>query len=363
MSGMKRLYSAHYSKSGNGKKHWNVLGYPHGKRSRAWFFTEKEAKAEAEKRNKELVDHGTKGLLLTTAQRQDAEEALRMLAPYSLTLCDAATAVIARLKAALETGSVKDAVEKAVADYKAQHARDNISARHVKTFLGVAARVIKEFGSLSVSELTSQKIEHWLQGLKTRGGLPLQTNSRNWLRRYIALILPIKLEKERSRKMKVVNILTPEQADRLIQSAAAEVRPFFAIGLFAGLRISEIERLDWKHIDLASRTIDLSWFPTKTLQPRFVPICSKLVAILKPHVRAEGRVCPPNLRRLREAAVKRGGLLLWGQNCARASYISYRLALVQDVSKVALEAGHDPQTLAAWYRKPIQKADAERYFS
>jgi hypothetical protein len=27
-----------------------------------------------------------------------------------------------------------------------------------------------------------------------------------------------------------------------------------------------------------------------------------------------------------------------------------------------LEAGHDPKTLAEWYRRPILKADAEAYF-
>src|SRR5271165_6351694 len=137
---------------------------------------------------------------------------------------------------------------------------------------------------------------------------------------------------------------------------------FLAIGLFAGLRVSEIEKLGWRHINLPGRTIDLSWFPTKTLQPRFVPICDKLAGILEPLARAEGRVCPPNLRRLRETAVRKAGFP-WKQNTCRSSFISYRLALIQDVSKVALEAGHDPQTLAAWYRKPIQKADAERYFS
>src|SRR5271165_505899 len=313
MSGMKRLYDVHFSKSGNGKKHWNILGYPHGRRSRAWFATEKQAKAEAEKRNKELIDHGARGLTLTVAQRQDAEEALQILAPYSLKLVDAAAAVVARLQAALETGSVKDAVEKAVAGYKAQHARDNISDRHLKTFLKIANRISKEFGTLPVSELTPQKIESWLHGLKTKTGEPLQVNSRNWLRRYVGLILPIKLSKERSRKMKAIHIVTPEQADLLIRHAPAEVVPFFGIGLFAGLRVSEIERLDWKHINFSERNIDLSWFPTKTLQPRFVPICDKLAGILEPFARAEGRVSPPNLQRLRKEAIRKAGFP-WKQN-------------------------------------------------
>src|SRR5271165_150862 len=361
MERMKHLFEVHHVEVPNGKRNWCIVGRPHGTRVRAWFGTREEAKKEADKRNQELADFGSKGLVLTASQRHDAEEALQILAPYSLTLCDAAGAVVSRLQAALETGTVRDAVEKSVSTYRAHHQRDNISDRHARAFIEVAERIVKEFGTLLVSELTPQKLEGWLLGLKTKRGLPLQVSSRNWLRRYIALILPVKLSKERSRKMKTVHIITPEQADLLIRCAPVEVVPFFAIGLFAGLRVSEIERLDWKHINLAERSIDLSWFPTKTLQPRFVPICDKLVGLLEPFARTEGRVSPPNLQRLRKEAIRKTGFP-WKQNVCRASYISYRLALIQDVGRVALEAGHDPATLAAWYRKPIQKADAERYF-
>ena len=362
MKRMKRLFEVHHVEVPNGKRHWLIVGYPHGSRVRAWFGCREDAKREADRRNKDLVDYGSKAFSLSAAQRLDAEEALRLLAPYNLTLCDAAGAVISRLRKALKSISVKEAVEKSVSTYRAHHSRDNISDRHLKTFLGVADRIVKEFGGLPVSELTKQKIEEWLQGLRTRGGNLLQSNARNWLPRYIGLILPdIKLEKERSRKMKVVNVVTPDQADTLLHCSSPATIPFFAIGLFGGLRVSEIERLDWKHIDLAKRNIDLSWCPTKTLQPRWAPICDKPAGILEPLARAEGRVCPPNLRRLRETAVRKAGFP-WKQNTCRSSFISYRLALIQDVSKVALEAGHDPQTLAAWYRKPIQKADAERYF-
>jgi hypothetical protein len=59
-------------------------------RVRAWFSSEKEAIAEAKKRNKELTDYGMKALSLTASQRAQAEEALQILEPYGLTLIDAA---------------------------------------------------------------------------------------------------------------------------------------------------------------------------------------------------------------------------------------------------------------------------------
>jgi integrase len=349
------MYSVHYSKKPNGHLHWRIDGKINGKRSRAWFKTEKEAKTESKKRNSELVEYGSKSIF-TVAQRQDAEESLRILEPYGLRLTDAAHAIVERLQKALKSETVKDAIARMINEQRARYQRDNISKRHFETFTVIANRLSKEFGEYSLSELTAEKIEKWLLSL------PLAVGTRNQFRRYIGLVLPgLKLQKERSRKMKAVHIVTPEQADLLIHHTPKEVIPFFSIGLFAGLRVSEIERLDWKHINVPGRTIDLTWFPTKTLQPRWAPICDKLAGILEPLAHAEGRVCPPNLRRLRETAVRKAGFP-WKQNTCRSSFISYRLALIQDVSKVALEAGHDPQTLAAWYRKPIQRVAAERYF-
>jgi len=52
----KKLFEAHYSKSGNGKKHWFSIGRPHGMRESKWFATEAEAKAEVKKSNSELND-------------------------------------------------------------------------------------------------------------------------------------------------------------------------------------------------------------------------------------------------------------------------------------------------------------------
>jgi integrase len=39
-------------------------------------------------------------------------------------------------------------------------------------------------------------------------------------------------------------VLTVEQMTALLESAAPEIQPYIAIGAFAGLRASEIERLD-----------------------------------------------------------------------------------------------------------------------
>jgi len=368
----KTLYEVHRVKVPNGKKNWVIVGRPKGERVRAWFSTEKEAKTEAEKRNKELTDYGSKAYTLTASEKHQAEEAIQLLRPYGLTLVDAANAVVQRLQNALNSITVKELAERAIDNEQARFERNEISAKHLKNYRNVATRFAADFGEVRVSELTTARVESWLSDK------PIKVATRNQLHRYLDLIFKHGLkiggltkspldgvEKARNRKMKSITILTPDQAKTLLKCASGEIIPFFSIGLFAGLRVDEIQKLDWKHIDLVHKKIDLTWFPTKTLQPRWAPISDNLVAFLKPHAKTEGSVVPRSaqrLRKLREKAEKDSNLWPWPQNACRHSYISYRLSLIEDIAKVALEAGHDPKTLAQWYRRPILKADAEAYF-
>ena len=55
-----------------------------------------------------------------------------------------------------------------------------------------------------------------------------------------------------------VGILQPEQLARLLSNAPASQLPAMAIGAFAGLRTSEIGKLDWQQIDLDGGYIEVT---------------------------------------------------------------------------------------------------------
>ena len=57
--------------------------------------------------------------------------------------------------------------------------------------------------------------------------------------------------------MKLADVLTVDQCARLLETASEESLPFFAIGLFAGLRSAEIERLEWRHLKWDERLIEV----------------------------------------------------------------------------------------------------------
>ncbi len=52
----------------------------------------------------------------------------------------------------------------------------------------------------------------------------------------------------------------------------------------------------------------------------------------------------------------------WKKNALRHSFISYRVADIQNVAQVALEAGNSPQIIFKNYRELVRPAEAKAWF-
>ena len=59
----------------------------------------------------------------------------------------------------------------------------------------------------------------------------------------------------------------------------------------------------------------------------------------------------------RKAGVK------WKKNALRHSYISYRLALMPDTARVALECGNSPNIIFKHYRELVAPEQAQEWFN
>ena len=68
----------------------------------------------------------------------------------------------------------------------------------------------------------------------------------------------------------------PVQARSLLDACPPSIIPFASIGLFAGLRTAEIERLSWGDVDLDRGFIHVAASKSKTAQRRFVTISENL---------------------------------------------------------------------------------------
>jgi integrase len=162
-----------------------------------------------------------------------------------------------------------------------------------------------------------------------------------------------------------IGILTVSQAQALLTTCAPEILPSVAIGLLAGLRISEIGRLDWRDIDLERGFIEVGATKTKTARRRLVQISENLSAWLAPHPRENGPVRPPfvTYRRKFVSAREASGIKEWPDNAMRHSFASYFLAIHQDAAKTALQLGHtESHTLFRHYHQLVRADDAAAYW-
>jgi integrase len=158
-----------------------------------------------------------------------------------------------------------------------------------------------------------------------------------------------------------VSIFTPEQIASLLKKADATLRPFIALGAFAGLRTAELHRLDWSEIDLDRGFITVAASKAKTRRRRLVPISDNLKLWLAPIRKASGPICVHVCAQ--HAAREKCDGFKWAKNGLRHSFISYRLAILHDTARVALEAGNSPQVIFSHYRELVTPEQAQMWFA
>jgi integrase len=77
---------------------------------------------------------------------------------------------------------------------------------------------------------------------------------------------------------------------RFLAAAPPKLIPPLVIGAFAGLRASEVLRLDWQDVDLVRGLIHVASHKTKTARRRLVTIEPNLAAWLAPFAGRKGKV-------------------------------------------------------------------------
>ncbi|HEU5124975.1 MAG TPA: site-specific integrase [Verrucomicrobiae bacterium] len=168
-----------------------------------------------------------------------------------------------------------------------------------------------------------------------------------------------------------IGIYTPDEMRTILEAADAAIVPALAIAAFAGLRLAEVSRLNWRDVKLAEKVIVVGADIAKTAARRLVPISDNLAAFLAPHAKRFGPINPCD-----EQAEKVGNALgdrferaaarakvNWKRNGFRHSYISYRVAILKDVPAVALECGNSPQIIFSNYRALATDTEAKAWFS
>jgi len=93
-----------------------------------------------------------------------------------------------------------------------------------------------------------------------------------------------KLLKRNGNARKVV--IAPDKFEEVLKKAPQHTRAILATAFYTGMRRGEILNLTWDKVDLKNRVIRLESTDTKDREPRRVPICNALYAILNAIPRA-----------------------------------------------------------------------------
>lgn len=364
---------------------WEVADFTTGRRVMRQFHDHAKAWKEAEKLAGQIATGQTTAATMTNPQAASYGRATQLLPPgVSLELVAATYAKAYEL--------VGDRIVEA-ARFLKQHGADNIAHRtvaevvaelvEVKRARGKSAvyirdltnrldRFAKDF-AVDIGSVTTGDVQHWLDKLDVApqtarnfrtviGTLFSFAESRGYIFKGGNPVEGVEAIKANGG---AIEIYTPGEIAGLLKAASKTFLPVVALGAFAGLRSAEIERLDWQDVDLAGGFIHLGADKTKTRSRRLVPIVTNLSQWLAPYAKQKGRVWKATANDLQderaEAVAK--AKVPWKNNALRHSFISYRLADIQNAAQVALEAGNSPAVVFKHYRELVKPDAAKAWFA
>jgi len=372
-----------------------------GRQGTKRFSDLRAAKGFAEERCRLLANGQASAASLTNEDAARYGEACELLRPLGVEIHVAARAFADAMKGLPAGTSLADAVRffaerhpsaggrKLVPEVVAEYIHDRTAAgvsdihqRDLRIRLG-------RFGDafhVPITSVTAGMVNDYLKTLTNAlNGRPASPRGRaNYraliialfnfarLQRYVsrdhaAEIADVPVPKFRHGKVEVYH---PEEFRRLLHAAGDDLRPVLALGGFAGLRVAELSRLDWRDVKLAERVIIVGDRIAKTASRRVVPIGDALAAWLAPHARPFGPVSPAQgeARGVGEALINRWARLAvrakikWKRNALRHSFGSYRLAVTADLARVSAEMGTSPAIINEHYRALVTEAEGKAWF-
>lgn len=254
---------------------------------------------------------------------------------------------------------------------------------------GSKLRLIKEyFKDRYLDEITTAEwvgyLEQWNDGVTRNDFRKRAVTLCTWAQSRGFLQRGIKTEIEQTERAKEkateIGILSPavyRQALKWIEANHPQHLAAVVVAGFCGVRSDEIHgkrgdrdkngadcrRQTWEDINLTERHLTVSVAKTNTPAWRLVPVCDAAIRWLK--------VCPGEHKGpICEAGAmeKVRALLIEAKfdlpdNCFRHSFITYRVAVLQNKAQTAVEAGNSVGEIDRRYRRPMPQAAGKDWFA
>jgi integrase len=374
-----------YLSESTGRKRFILAYYRDGKRLRQSFSDLAAAKKEAmfvAQRIQSGMQHVTD---LKPHERDNYKKAVELLDSLGIPLVAAVEDYVQARKLAESeslTSMANDyrrvfkpltrraTVPELVAELLAAKKQDGAS----KAYVANLKTVLTRFGVAFPGEILgigSSEIDGWLRGLnlapKSRSGMLICVKVLfSFARSQNCLPAEQMTAAEQIKKMRIkddeeISTFTPAEMRKILHAAPPHIVPILAIGAFTGIRMAELDRINWSAVDLERGIIELRAGQAKTAARRLIPISDNLRAWIEPLPR-KGKVVRTVLLHREVTSLVRALKMEWPRNVLRHSFITYRVAKVKSADQVALEAGNSPSVIFKNYRELATEEQADEWF-
>lgn len=320
------------------------------RRERKFFDKPTDAERYA-KRLRGDYANGMRGNVIESSLARQAADAARVLAPYGITLMDAANLAVRHHLATKNSETFGDRYRAFVAENES-HWRD----RYALDMGKVERWVGTDFMSLPLPDITDERID---AALRANGA-----DAASTVRSRRVMVRAVVNAKEKNRRKTDTYIMTHRECAKMIRACRdrAEVRAV-ALLLFAGIRpnkeFGELGRLNWS--DVGKERITIHPEVSKTDSDRFIPITPRLARLLRGHPK-EGTVVPPNWPR-RIQAIRAAAGIAGKQDAPRHTYASHHLVEFGEMAtKQAIGHTAGSTTLFKHYARAVTPEAGKLYF-
>lgn len=312
------------------------------------FRTKSEAKAFLAEIGKHHQRYGSSAQEISMDEMAEAARCRERLAKVAADLLIATDFYLKHWRPVADHPTIKVVCERFLTNCERRKLREKTQSEYRSKF----RRIVKTFGDRMIDQLNSSDLERWIQGLGVsvrtqRGYLQALSTLMNFgLRRECCTSNPAAKIEPPIADEKPPGILSVDQSRSLLwtcESRFPGLLPGLCVGLFAGIRRSEIQALEWRNVDRDQGVIRITAASSKTRRHRLVKINETLSEWLNRSTNETGRVVPYAHidtfgQRLRKLAIEYS-IQPWPHNALRHSFGSYFLALSGNEHLTAQQMG------------------------
>jgi integrase len=359
------------------KKYRADAGMVLGKRTQSFFDKQKDAEVWLKQQEKIKRDARLGIRRITSAREQVAAMAFEMLEKHGLE--DEAILDAVKRYCSIAAPHKKTSLKEAITAFERDLEFGNRSPVYITQIGRQLARFQRSFEGNDLHEISGDQVRDWLEAnCETAAN---RANRRRELRVFFSwcrkqgLITdnPVDRVPRVTVESGKPDILTVNQVKSALKHLEDVDRGLFAVSVFAGLRPSEAEALQWEHVKLDRGFLEV--VRSKTRDRRNVALSTNLVAWLKPLERDSGPIFGGHTRRWRDrvqkaianpdvANVEAEPLPTWPQDVLRHTYGSYHLEKHHNAAETAHQMGHqgNPRMLFNHYRDLVTPEDATAFW-